>query len=67
MGPQSTFFRGLRGSTTGELPDPGERAFRQAASQLPELAGVGYRSWLEDEVAAMRFVRERMPRPSLHL
>ncbi|MCA9491870.1 MAG: tetratricopeptide repeat protein [Myxococcales bacterium] len=68
MGPQSTFFRGLRGSTTGEVPDdPGERAYRQAARHLPELAGLGYRAWLEDETSAMRFIRERMPRPSLHL
>lgn len=67
MGPQSTFFRELRGSTSGELPDPGERAFRQAARHLPELAGLGYRTWLEDEASAMRFIRERMPRPPLHL
>lgn len=66
MGPQSTFFRGLRGPST-QAEDPGEKAWRLAAARLPELVGVSYRAWLEDEAAAVRFIHDRMPRPPLVL
>ncbi len=66
MGPQSTFFRELRGPTP-QHEDPGEKAWRLASARLPELVGVSYRAWLQDEASAVAFIRDRMPRPPLTL
>lgn len=65
MGPQSTFFRQLRGPAPATARDPGEVAFVEAKARLPELAGATPDTFLADGAAAVRFVVERCPRPAL--
>jgi tetratricopeptide (TPR) repeat protein len=66
MGPQSTFFRGLRGPTPS-TEDPARTAFLEAQSRLPALRGVTFEDWLADEAAAVSFLGEQAPRPVLDL
>ncbi len=65
LGPQSTFFRQLRGPAPSATPDPGAAAFAEARGRLPELAGLSAEAFLSDGAAAVRFVTDRCPRPML--